>query len=228
MSATSARARTQSDLSLYSTSVGKKAIMAVTGVILAGFVLVHMIGNLQIFAGAARMDAYAAFLKATPALLWGTRIIVGMAALVHAFTALQLIYASWVSRPERYALKRSLAATLASRTMRLTGPLLACYAIYHVLHLTVGTVHPEFDAAQVHKNVLIAFGEPAVAIPYIVAMLLLMLHLKHGIWSLFQSLGLNSPRYDKPLRAVSLLTALVIAGGFISVPAAVLITRYLS
>ena len=94
MSATSARAPTgqSSDLSLYSTTVGKKAVMAVTGVILTGFVLVHMIGNLQMFAEPARMDAYAAFLKATPVLLWGTRIIVGLAARVHAFTALQLSF----------------------------------------------------------------------------------------------------------------------------------------
>ena len=147
---------------------------------------------------------------------------------MHAFTALQLIFSSMASRPEGYARKRSLAASLASRTMRLTGPLLACYAVYHLLHLTSGTLHPQFDMQQVHRNVLIAFSAPAVAIPYIVAMLLLLLHLKHGIWSLFQTLGLNSPKYDKLLRGVSLLAALAIAGGFIAVPAAVLITKYLS
>ncbi len=215
-------------VTLYGTTVGKKAVMSVTGVIMIGFVLVHMLGNLQIFAGPAKMDAYAAFLKATPALLWGTRIIVGLAALVHAFTALQLIFRSLASRPEGYARKRSLAATLSSRTMRWTGPLIALYVVYHLLHLTVGTLHPQFDLHQVHRNVLIAFASPAVAIPYIVAMLLLLLHLKHGIWSLFQTLGLNGPKFDRLLRGISLLAALAVAGGLLAVPVTVLITRYLS
>jgi succinate dehydrogenase / fumarate reductase cytochrome b subunit len=215
-------------VTLYGTTVGKKAVMAVTGVVLAGFVLVHMLGNLQVFAGAAKMNAYAAFLKATPALLWGTRLVIGLAALVHIVTALQLIFTSLASRPVRYARKRALAAGWASRTMLITGPLLAVYAVYHILHLTTGTLHPEFDPAEVQRNVIIAFGSPAVAIPYIVAMLVLFLHLKHGVWSLFQTLGLNAPRYDGLLRGLSVLVALAIAGGFISVPAAVLITRYLS
>jgi succinate dehydrogenase / fumarate reductase cytochrome b subunit len=223
MSATSARAPAKiPDLSLYSTTVGKKAVMAVTGTMLAGFVLFHMLGNLQVFISAERMNAYAAFLKATPALLWGTRGLVGLAALIHVVTALQLIWRSWQSRPQRYAKKRSLAATWASRTMLITGPLLACYAIYHLLHLTVGSVHSYFDPHDVYRNVIVAFSRPVVAIPYLVAMLLLLLHLKHGIWSLFQTLGLNSPRYDRALRGLSLLVALLIAGGFIAVPLAVL------
>lgn len=220
MKATAATAH--AELSFYSTTIGKKAVMAVTGVVMAGFVLIHMIGNLQVFASAERMNAYAAFLKATPALLWGTRVVVGLAALVHAFTALQLIIRGLASRPARYARKRALAATWASRTMLLTGPLLACYVVYHLLHLTLGTVHPQFDHQDVYRNVVVAFSRPEVALPYISALLLLLLHLKHGVWSLFQTLGLNSPRYDRALRALALLAALAIAGGFIAVPAAVL------
>ena len=90
-----------------------------------------------------------------------------------------------------------------------TGPLLACYCVvYHLLHLTVGSVHGSFDHQDVYRNVIVAFSRPAVAIPYILAMLLLRLHLKHGIWSLFQTLGLNSPRYDGALRGLALVVAL--------------------
>lgn len=208
--------------SFYRSSIGKKVVMAVTGAVLVGFVCVHMVGNLQTFAGPEKINAYAALLKSIPSMLWGTRIVVGLAALLHVATAIQLIVLSLTSRPERYARKRSLRANWMSRSMRITGPLLLLYIVYHLLHLTVGTVHPSFDVHDVYTNVITAFSSPAVAIPYMVAMALLGLHLGHGIWSAIQTIGIDNSRLEEPLRMVSVTLAVFIASGFMAIPVAVM------
>lgn len=208
--------------SFYRSSIGKKVVMAVTGAVLVGFVTVHMVGNLQTFAGPEKINAYAALLKSIPSMLWGTRIVVGLAALLHVATAIQLIVLSLTSRPERYARKRSLRANWMSRSMRITGPLLLLYIVYHLLHLTVGTVHPSFDVHDVYTNVITAFSSPAVAIPYMVAMALLGLHLGHGIWSAIQTIGIDNSRLEEPLRMVSVTLAVFIASGFMAIPVAVM------
>ncbi len=216
-----ARAAATTVVTFYRATVGKKIVMAVTAVILVGFVAVHMLGNLQIFAGAEKMNAYAAFLKSMPAGLWGTRLVVGLAALVHVVTATQLILLSLRSRPDRYARKRSLRAGYMSRTMRITGPLLLVYIVYHLLHLTVGILQTSFDPHDVYGNVIASFSSPAFVVPYIVAMAILGLHIGHGIWSAMQTLGLGASRLEKQLRVASIALAVVIAAGFMAIPVAV-------
>lgn len=213
---------TTATLKLYSTTVGKKAVMAVTGIVMFGFVAGHLLGNLQVFAGPAKINAYAAFLKATPGLIWPTRIVLGACALLHIFTGLQLMLTSWASRPVGYARYSSIEAGYASRTMRWSGLLILVYIIYHLLDLTFGAVHPLFLPDDVYRNLIIGFSLPQIAVPYMLAMIILGFHLRHGLWSLFQTLGLNSPRYDGTLRRGALAVAAAIAAGYLAIPLAVL------
>jgi succinate dehydrogenase / fumarate reductase cytochrome b subunit len=209
-------------MSFYRTSVGKKTVMAVTGLLMLLFVMMHMLGNLQVFAGPEKMNAYAAFLRGLPGPLWAFRGLMGLALVLHVVTALLLIAQSLRSRPVRYKRRSYQEATTSSRTMLLTGPLILAYLVYHLLDQTFGVVNPAFNHLDVYRNVIVGFSDLRVSVGYIAAMLLLMLHLKHGIWSLFQTLGLNIPRYDASIRAVSVLLAVGLAAGYISIPAAVL------
>ena len=145
-------------LTFYSTSIGKKAVMAITGLILFGFVIGHMLGNLQVFIGADQMNAYAATLKANAALLWGVRIVLLVAVILHIVAAVQLTRMSWRSRPEGYHYKDVIQADYAARTMRWSGPIIAVFVIYHLLHFTTGSVHPQFDVHDVYGNVIMVFA----------------------------------------------------------------------
>jgi len=209
-------------LSFYATSVGKKTVMAVTGLLLVFFVVFHMLGNLQVYGGPEKMNGYAAFLRSIPGPLWGLRLLMLVAALLHVYTAVQLIFQGLASRPQRYVRKRYQEATTSSRTMLVTGPLLLAYIIYHLLDQTFGVTLPGYNHDNVYGNVIRAFSNPPVAVAYIVAMLMLLLHTKHGIWSMFQTVGLNSPRYDRTIRALSVLITAVVVAGFVSIPVAVL------
>jgi succinate dehydrogenase / fumarate reductase cytochrome b subunit len=209
-------------LSFYSTSIGKKVVMAITGLILFGFVIGHMLGNLQMFVGANQMNAYAATLKANAALLWGVRIVLLVAVILHIVAAVQLTRMSLHSRPEGYHYKDVIQADYAARTMRWSGPIIAVFVIYHLLHFTSGSVHPQFDVHDVYRNVILGFRVWPVSVLYIIAMLALALHLWHGVWSLFQTLGLVNPRSDKILHRLAAMATLAIVIGFISIPVAVL------
>ena len=213
---------TATALKLYRTTVGKKVVMAVTGLILFGYVVIHMLGNLQIFSGPEKINEYAAFLKSLLPLLWGTRVVLLLAVALHGIAATQLTLLAWDSRPQDYFRKRTLETTDASSTMRWGGPILGLFIVYHVMHYTTGTAHPDFDHANVYGNLIRGFSFWPVSGVYIVAMLALGFHLKHGIWSTLQTLGLNTPRYDGLLRGLSTAVAVVIAVGFVSVPVAVL------
>jgi succinate dehydrogenase / fumarate reductase, cytochrome b subunit len=209
-------------LRFYRTSIGKKVVMAITGLILFGYVAIHMLGNLQVFMGPEHLNNYAATLKSNLALLWTARLVLLTAGIWHIVAALQVTRMSQRSRPEGYYYKDVMVANYASRTMRWTGPILAVFVIYHVLHFTTGTVHPHFDHADVYANVVTGFRVWAVAAFYIVAMVALGLHLWHGAWSMFQSVGLNSPRADRFLHRFAAIAMVVIVMGFISIPVAIL------
>lgn len=212
-------------LELYRSTIGKKAIMAVTGFIGFGFVIGHLVGNLQAFpflGGAEAIDAYAKFLRNTHGLLWVARGVLLWAVVTHIVTAYQLWSISKSARPASYSQWDPAAATYASRTMRWSGPLLLLFIVYHLLHFTFGTVHPSFEEGHVYDNLVRGFQVWYVSAFYIVAMLALCLHLYHGIWSMFQSLGWNTARYDKPLKQFSAIFAILIALGNISIPVAVL------
>ncbi len=209
-------------LTFYSTSIGKKVVMAITGLILFGFVIGHMLGNLQVFMGANQMNAYAAMLKANATLLWGVRIVLLGAVILHIVAAVQLTRMSQRSRPEGYHYKDVIQADYAARTMRWSGPIIAVFVIYHLLHFTTGSVHPRFDVHDVYRNVISGFRIWPVSLFYIIAMVALAFHLWHGVWSMFQTLGLINPKSDKIIHRFAAIATLALVIGFISIPMAVL------
>ncbi len=206
----------------YEATIGKKIVMAVTGVILAGFVLIHMAGNLQVLGGAAKINQYAELLRSSMPLLWGARVVLLAAVVLHVRAALQLYALKARARPVAYAKKGHRGATLASRTMIWSGYALALFIVFHILHFTTGTVHPDFVEGDVFHNVTSAFKNPVIAGIYLVSMGFLFMHLSHGLFSFTQSLGLSHPRYSARAKVIARVLSLIIAAGFAAVPIAVL------
>jgi succinate dehydrogenase / fumarate reductase cytochrome b subunit len=213
----------------YEAPIGKKVVMAVTGVILFGYVVGHLLGNLQIYsADRDQLNRYAAFLHdpSRASLLWGVRILLLAAVAMHIVASLQLWKLKRAARPIGYVKKDDVPSAYAARTMMWSGPIIAAFVVFHVLHLTVGSVPPlqELSPNQpdVRANVIAGFQHPAVAGFYIVAMLMLCLHLYHGLWSMFQSVGLSHPRYTPGLKRFAAICAILIAAGNISIPIAVM------
>jgi succinate dehydrogenase / fumarate reductase cytochrome b subunit len=222
MGATAVETDGERVVGFYRAPVGKKAVMAATGAILAGYVVAHLLGNLQIFLGRAQINSYAGLLHSHPVLLWIARIVLLSAVTLHIVTALQLWLLNRAARPIGYVRSHRLPPGYASRTMLWTGPLLALYVVYHVMHLTLGDVGLPFRELDAFDNVVNGFRVPAVSAVYIAAMVILAMHLYHGIWSVFQSLGVSHPRYTPWLKRLSAGIAVLVAAGFISIPAAVL------
>jgi succinate dehydrogenase / fumarate reductase, cytochrome b subunit len=210
------------EASFYRSTVGKKIIVAVTGFIGFAYVALHMLGNLQAFEGPAKLNTYAALLKSNGGLLWTARIILIVAAL-HIVMAYQLPWRCQKSRPISYYRWQAVASTFASRTMRWSGPIIGVFIVYHLLHLTTGTMHPDFHPDDVYRNVVTGFRVWYVSVFYIVAMLALGLHMFHGVWSMFQSLGVNHPQYNSLIRKVATCVTLAVVIGFISIPVGVLL-----
>jgi len=210
----------------YRSTVGRKIVMAVTGMILVGFVTVHMTGNLLIFKGPAAINGYSRFLHRATELLWPLRLVLLTALIFHVHSAWSLTRDARAARPEGYAQRKLQAATWSARTMRWGGVLLLVFVVFHLLHFTTGTLHPEFDPHDVYSNVVIGFSIPAVAIFYVIAMAALALHLHHGVWSLFQTLGLNHPHLNPARRRLATFLAVVVPVGFAAIPVAVML-RYL-
>lgn len=206
----------------YSSTVGKKAVMAVSGLILFLFVLGHLIGNLQIYEGPEKLNNYARFLRSMPALLWSVRILLVVMVALHIWSSTQLALRNWSARPTGYRKWRSTKSSYASRTMYWSGPIILAFVIYHLLDFTFGAVNPHFQEGNVYANVVASFQWIPVAAFYIFAMLLLGLHLYHGLWSMFQSLGLAHPRYTPALKRGAAVIAALIAAGNISIPVSVL------
>lgn len=209
-------------LSFYSTTVGKKLVMAVTGLILAVFVLGHMAGNLQIYQGPEKLNHYAQLLRVSMPLLWTVRLILLASVVLHIVAAVQVTLQNWRSRPQKYAVSAYQEADIASRTMIWGGLVVAAFVVYHLLHLTFGTAHGSFEPGDVYHNVVTGFQVPLVSLFYIVANLFLALHLYHGMWSWFQTLGFAHPKYNRARRVFATVYALVIAVGNISIPVSVL------
>ena len=214
---------------LYRSAVGKKAVMAVTGIILFGFVLIHMIGNLKLYGGPQDLDNYGGWLREVgyPALphqgaLWIARLVLLAAVALHIWAAWQLTLMNKAARPVRYRTRAKVHTTYASRTMRWGGVIILLFIVYHLLHFTTGTVHPDFIEGGVRHNMIEGFRRPLVSLFYIVAQVALGLHLYHGVWSLFQSLGWNHPRFNHWRSGFAHAFAWIITVGNISFPVAVL------
>jgi succinate dehydrogenase / fumarate reductase cytochrome b subunit len=222
MSSTAIGLRDNKAVRLWDSTNGKKAVMAVSGFILFLFVLGHMLGNLQVFEGPAQFNRYAQLLRILPEGLWAVRIILIIMVILHIVAAVQLALRKRAARPIGYAKRKPVGSTYASRTMYWSGPIILAFVIYHLLDLTTGNLNPSFIEGDVYHNVVASFSNPIVSAWYIFAMVLLALHLRHGVWSMFNSLGLSGPRYTAMLRRAATFFAVLIFLGFISVPIGVL------
>jgi len=206
----------------YDSTIGKKAVMAVTGLILFGFLVVHMAGNLQVFLGAEVMDHYAEVLHGTPEVLWPARIVLLVAVLLHIWASIQLTAVKSAARPVGYVKPGNVQASTASKTMMLSGPVIVAFVVGHLLHLTTGTLHPQFVDLHPYENLVTGFSNPIASGLYIVGMIFVGMHLSHGIWSMFQSLGFSHPKYTPKIKAFAAVFSWLLIAGFISVPVAVL------
>ena len=224
-------------MKLLTSTIGLKAQMAISGLILLGFVIGHMLGNLQIFLGPDTLNQYAATLHGTPALVWGTRVVLLVAVTLHIFSAFRLTRRSNLARPIGYQKRRWLGENYPARTMRWGGVILLAFIVYHLLHLTVAApVLPAEHAAKaacitqgleitcpnVYANVISGFTFIPVSIFYIVAQVMLGMHLAHGLWSATRTLGISNPKWSDGAEKAALGLGIVITVGNCSIPLAVM------
>ena len=207
---------------LWSSTVGRKALVAVSGLALSGWVVLHLLGNLTLFSGPAAADGYAAVLHRTPAWLWAARAALAAAALVHVAGVVSLGRESRRAQPRPAAGSRHDGAALASRTMRVGGALLILFVAYHLLHLTAGVLHPRFEEGRVYENVVAGLRPRWVAALYAAAAALVGLHLFHGLWAAVRSLGLHPDAAAASKRPVIAAIATATAAGFAAIPLAVI------
>ncbi|MBM76824.1 MAG: hypothetical protein CMK59_15565 [Proteobacteria bacterium] len=218
---------------VFTSTLGLKAQMALSGVVLIGFVLVHMLGNLQIFLGPEALNDYAELLKSNKAVLWGARLVLLSSIGVHIFSAYTLTMRSRAARKQRYDQKNWLSSSYAVRTMRWGGVILLLFVVYHLLHLTVGApVTPDKNMASfipnnanqidVYNNVVRGFKNPFVSVFYIVAQGALGLHLAHGVWSMMRTLGVTKSAWIEKAQFGALGFGILITIGNCSIPLAVL------
>ena len=207
---------------LWDSSVGKKVIMAVTGLIMVAYLITHVLANLLVFQGPANINAYSAFLHGTGGALWAARGVLLAALVLHVVAAVQLAARRYEARPVSYAGGREpQVSTWASRSIRWGGALILAFLIYHILHFTIGSAHPEFIEGDPYHNVATGFRNPVVVVLYLVAMALVGLHLYHGVWSSGRSLGMSPPSPNPLRRTLALVLALLIWLGFTVIPLAV-------
>jgi succinate dehydrogenase / fumarate reductase cytochrome b subunit len=209
--------------------VGKKIAMAVSGLVLLAFVVGHFIGNLKVYQGPESFNHYAEGLRTVGSpffgagqLLWLVRLGLLAAVGIHIASAVQLVRQSRAARPTPYHQYESLAFSYASRTMVWGGVIILAFVLYHIMHLTFGTAHPDFRPGDAYHNFVTGFRSWPVSLAYTAAMIPLGLHLYHGVWSALQTLGANNPRYNRYRRPIALIVALLVAGGNVMFPIAVL------
>ncbi len=207
----------------WQSTIGKKIVMGVTGLIMVAFVIVHMIGNLQVFVGAAKINAYSHFLHHTIGeLLWLARIILLVSVVLHIVAAVQLTRRDRAARQVAYARKVPQTATLSSRSMRWGGLALALFIVFHLLHLTTGTIQPApFVEGNIYSTLVGGFQIWWVALIYVLAMIALGLHIFNGSWAAVRTLGLNQPSPNPLKRPLALGVAIIVWVGFTIVPIAV-------
>lgn len=215
-------------VSLYSTSIGKKIAMALAGLVLFGYLILHLLGNLKAFFGEEKFNEYSEFLRAfgAPVLgrsefLWIVRIILLAALIIHVVAFVQLWAKSRAARRIGYRKFDPEVFSRASRTMKWGGIAILLFVVYHILHLTTGDVHPEFIPHSPYHNLVTGMRDPLASSIYVIGMIAVGLHLYHGLWSVFQTMGWNNKRYNRLRRPLAIIFALAITLGFLSVPFAV-------
>ena len=213
----------------YRSAIGKKWVMGITGVLLMGFVLFHMIGNFKLFLSKEELNLYGEALRDIPGhllprtvLLWTVRLGLVAAFVFHIHAAASLTILNRRARPDTYKSKRDyIAASFASRTMRWTGIIIALFVLFHLMDLTWGNANPDFVRGDPYNNLVYSMERVPVALVYILANIALAFHLYHGSWSLFQSLGINNPKYNTARRRFAQVFAGIILVGNLSFPIAV-------
>lgn len=214
---------------LWQSSLGKKYVMAITGLLLFGFVIGHMLGNLQVFAGPTQINEYAQSLKSNLPLLWGVRLALLISVIMHFTAGVQLHLANRRAKPIANAGGKVLSSTLANRTLIVSGFVVAVFVVFHLAHFTIGWVDASYltlrDPANRHDvraMIITGFRNPIVALFYVVSVGLLCLHLSHGVASTFQSLGLRSKKSEANLKKLAVIAAVVLFLGFCAIPIAVM------
>ena len=213
-----------SGVAFLGSTIARKVVMALSGVVLFGFVFVHMIGNLQVYLGPHALNEYGVFLREV---LHGTGIWIARAGLLlavglHIWSATSLTLTSWAARPQGYRAEQHRQSTYSSRTMVWSGPILLLFILFHLADLTLGPANPSFIEGDVYHNLVASFSRWPVSAFYILAMLALGLHLRHGIWSMLQTLGASHPRWNALRSAFATLFTATVVIGNISIPVAVL------
>ena len=210
----------------WQSTIGKKIVMAVTGIIGILFVIGHMSGNLLMFKGQEAMSHYAQLLRTSLPLLWSVRIGLISAVVLHAVAAYQLTMRSRAARPDGYAERRPQVTTFAARTIRWGGVLLLVFIVAHLLQLTIGAIHPDFTHLDPYNNVRILLSNPLMAAFYVLAMAALGLHLYHGSWAVVRTLGVARPSAQPLKRRVALAIAIIVAAGFMIIPIAAVLGKF--
>lgn len=214
----------------YQSSIGKKTTVAVTGLLLIVYVLGHLLGNLQIYLSAERLNIYAQFLQGLGPLLWLIRIGLLAVFLIHVVATVQLTLENSRAKPQKYAVPGYQRSTTASRTMIVSGLIVLCFIIYHLLHFTLQTTNPEFrelhDSAgrhDVYRMVILGFQQPLISIFYVLGLFLLTLHLSHGFASVTQTLGINNRKLEGFISTGGQTLAWLVFAGYVSIPLSILL-----
>jgi succinate dehydrogenase / fumarate reductase cytochrome b subunit len=216
-------------LKFWCSSIGKKILMALSGAALILFLIAHLLGNLEVFAGPEAINAYGVFLRSMPKILWAARIGLIVTFVLHIYTSIQLSLEHRAARPVKYANKKSRAATYASRTMLLGGLVVASFLLYHLAHFTWGITNPDhfglIDAKgrhDVYSMIILGFSNPYICALYALAQVCLAFHLSHGIGSAAQTFGLTTTKWGRALRFGGVGFAVVLCLGYLSIPFSVL------
>jgi succinate dehydrogenase / fumarate reductase, cytochrome b subunit len=217
-------------VSFYQSSIGKKIVVGVTGLIWVAYVLGHLIGNLQIFLGQDRINAYSQFLHGLGPVLWAVRIVLVVALVTHVVATLQLAQQNRVAKSAKYAVAGYQRSTLASRTMVVTGLFVLCFIVYHVLHLTLEVTHPQLRGLRdsigrhdVYRMLILSFREPLLSLFYVLGAFFLGGHLSHGIASVTQTLGLNNRKISESISKAGVTLGWLVFAGFAVIPIVILL-----
>jgi succinate dehydrogenase / fumarate reductase cytochrome b subunit len=217
-------------IAFYQSSIGKKYVVAVTALLLILYVLGHLVGNLQIYLGPDRINAYAKFLHDLGPILWVIRVILLAAFVIHIVATIQLAQENRLANPQKYAVAGYQRSTLASRTMIVSGLIVLCFIIYHLLQFTLQVTDPEFREVHdsigrhdVYRMLILGFRHPLVSLFYVIALFLLTTHLSHGFASVVQTLGINNRKIANFVSTGGQTLAWVVFAGYISIPATILL-----
>ncbi|MGY1680846.1 succinate dehydrogenase cytochrome b subunit [Geodermatophilus sp. SYSU D01176] len=230
MTATTQPGQRRAPKAAKTSSVFKKVVMAVSGIILVLYLIAHMIGNLKVFAGRESFNSYSHWIRtigepAVPAQTTLTiiRIVLLVAVIAHIWAAIALWRQAKRARPNGYVTKKAVAQSYASRTMRWGGVIVGLFVVYHILDLTMGVANPEGPGSTPYDRLVAGFSNPFITAVYVIALVLLGMHLRHGIWSATQTLGQSNKRREKTVNLFALVFSVVLIGGFLLVPFSVLL-----